>query len=403
MYMPIFGCKGIMSNYIYNDNFEDQGPEHINVIYTGQQKKRTPVTLIVCTVLIVFSGLMFLAGGVFNFVASKVAKNNVPVIQINNGSESNADTDASMLSSSGSLTGTIKNVKDSVVEIKSVANGAGLGSGVIVGGPPEGISYGERCYYIMTNAHVVQGEYTNMYIPVKVVLTDGTAYATELCEFDAKSDIAILKIKEPNKTLCVATWANSKSELQLGEQVVAIGNPLGELGGTVTVGHLSALSREISVSGNKMKLLQFDAAVNRGNSGGGLFNAKGELIGIVNAKIVDTEVEGIGFAIPYTEAYDIFIELVQYGYVKGRPTIGASFVTDKNKIVVYETDSKSALQVGDIIKEIKVNENEGFVTVTAQSLQEILNNMEIDDSFELKIQRGYREIIIKITVYEYSK
>ncbi len=394
-----------MSNYIYNDNFEDQGPEHINVYYTGKAKKHTPVALIVCTVLIVLAGVMVLGGGIFNYASAKIASKNTPTIEIleSPAYESNQNSAKPLTNNTSEsiLVNVIASVKDSVVEISSASTGAGKGSGVIVG--KFGTDLGEKGYYIITNAHVIQGSYTNMYIPVNVVLNDGTKYDTEVCEFDAKSDIAILKISEQSKELTVATWANEKTELLLGEQVIAIGNPLGVLGGTVTIGHLSALSREILVDGNTMNLLQIDAAVNPGNSGGGLFNTRGELIGIVNAKISDTDVEGIGFAIPHTEAYKSFLDLVQYGYVTGRPTIGADFVTDRlGNIVVYNAEDKSALKSGDIIRAVRLSGSDTFIPVTVQGLQELVNNMEIDDTFELRIQRGYKDLIIEITVYEYT-
>ena len=112
----------------------------------------------------------------------------------------------------------------------------------------------------------------------------------------------------------------------MGEGVIAIGNPLGELGGTVTNGIVSALAREVEIDGQAMTLLQTNAAVNPGNSGGGLFNMKGELIGVVNAKSGGDNVENIGFAIPIDAAYDIACELITHGYVTGRVELGLSLV-----------------------------------------------------------------------------
>ena len=119
-------------------------------------------------------------------------------------------------------------------------------------------------------------------------------------------------------------------ELKVGQEVVAVGNPLGELGGTVTNGIISALSRDVNIEGTEMTLIQTNAAVNPGNSGGGLFNMYGELIGIVNAKSTTsssgTSVEGIAFAIPVNTAVKVSTELVNYGYVRGKVMLGISYI-----------------------------------------------------------------------------
>jgi serine protease Do len=114
-----------------------------------------------------------------------------------------------------------------------------------------------------------------------------------------------------------ATWGDSDA-LVVGELAVAIGNPLGKLGGTVTEGVISALSRDIEIDRHSMNLLQTSAAVNPGNSGGGLFNSRGELIGIVNAKSSGADIEGLGFAIPSNTAISVVADLIQHGHVQGR-------------------------------------------------------------------------------------
>lgn len=389
-----------MSNFIFNDNFDDQGREPIRVFYNQTAKKRTPVALFVCTALIVIAGLMFLLGGAFNLISSKVESNAPEISNTISYVSNDVRGTTTTLSGDESRVDVIARIKDSVVEISTASGSAG--SGVIVGEFSD--DNGGRGYLVITNAHVVQSGNQNMYVNSYVTLTDGTKYQTQMCGFDTKSDIAVLKIYESNRYLPVATWANNESKLNVGESVIVIGNPLGVLGGSVTNGYLSALDREIKVDGHKMNLLQTDAAVNPGNSGGGLFNLNGELIGIVNAKIVDEDIEGIGFAIPYDDAYKAYYDLTNYGYIKGRPTVGADWGTNyRGYVEVYNAESKSELKDGDIIRAVRVNGSGAFVEVTASSLTNLVSEMEIGDTFELKVQRGAFSIIVKVTVYEYTE
>ncbi len=185
---------------------------------------------------------------------------------------------------------------------------SGAGSGVIL----------TQDGYIITCAHVVSGAST-----VTVKLTTGDSYAATVVGSDSQTDIAVLKIDVTE--LPCAVLGNSDS-LRVGETAVAIGNPLGSLGGTVTSGIISALDRQVQIDGQSYTLLQTSAAINPGNSGGGLFNSQGQLIGIVNAKSSGSDIEGLGFAIPVNDAMDVAEQLMQYGYVKGRPALGVSVV-----------------------------------------------------------------------------
>ncbi|MDL2236176.1 trypsin-like peptidase domain-containing protein [Christensenellaceae bacterium OttesenSCG-928-L17] len=180
----------------------------------------------------------------------------------------------------------------------------GSGSGVIV------TSDG----YIVTNNHVVSGADT-----ITVYLYDDTEYVATLVATDEKSDLAVIKIEATG--LHAATMGDSDA-LQVGADVVAIGNPLGELRGSATSGIISALSRTIVVEDQQMTLLQTDAAVNPGNSGGGLFNSNGELVGIINAKVSSSSTEGLGFAIPVNSVKQVVADLMDLGYVSGRAYLG---------------------------------------------------------------------------------
>ena len=186
---------------------------------------------------------------------------------------------------------------------------SGAGSGVLIGE-----NEAENKSYIITNYHVIDGA-----DQIVVRLRNGKEYeAIALCG-DADFDIAVLTISVGG--LSYATLGSSKN-LQVGEEVVAIGNPLGQLGGTVTDGIISALDRNVIIDHHRMTLLQTNAAINPGNSGGGLFNMAGELIGIVNAKQSQTGIEGLGFAIPIDVAWDVAEDMIQYGYVTGKLQLG---------------------------------------------------------------------------------
>ena len=169
--------------------------------------------------------------------------------------------------------------------------------------------------YIVTNNHVVEGGDS-----IAVTLDDGETYAAELIGTDAKSDIAVLKIEAKN--LPVAEFGDS-SQVEVGEAAIAIGNPLG-LNGTVTAGIISAVDREIQVGSSNMVLLQTDASINPGNSGGALLNEYGQVIGVNSAKISSEDSEGMGFAIPSNTVGPIVEELIDKGYVSGRPLTGIS-------------------------------------------------------------------------------
>lgn len=179
---------------------------------------------------------------------------------------------------------------------------SGAGSGVIISGSG----------HIITNYHVIEGTDAEN---ITVTLYDGQSFKAEWVRGDAVTDTAIIKI---NAETANAAVIGRSDTVQAGQEVIAIGNPLGKLGGSVTKGVISAVEREITVDSQTMTLLQIDASVNPGNSGGGLFNMYGVLIGIVNAKSVAEDVEGIGFAIPIDTAYGVAEDLMQLGYVDGR-------------------------------------------------------------------------------------
>lgn len=271
---------------------------------------------------------------------------------------------------------------------------SGAGSGVIISS--DGL--------IITNNHVVSGANS-----IKVTLKDGTSYDAKLIGTDADSDIAVIKIEATD--LPCALVGNSDS-LKVGQEVVAIGNPLGNLGGTVTNGIISALEREVNIEGTEMTLLQTNAAVNPGNSGGGLFNMYGELIGIVNAKSSTTSsgtaVEGIGFAIPVKKATEVATELVNYGYVRGKVMLGITCKDITNALEAMQNGVNEAglyVLTSEFTDELKrgdriVGIDDKQVTYMAD-LKAFLKDYKVGDEVTIKIVRGGQYYDIKVTLQEY--
>ena len=274
----------------------------------------------------------------------------------------------------------------------------GSGSGVII------TSDG----YIATCAHVVDGAKN-----LTVTLNDDTTYEAKVIGSDARNDIAIIKIEAEN--LVPATLGDS-SMLTVGEDVIAIGNPLGELRGTATSGIISAVKRTITVEDNEMELIQTDAAISPGNSGGGLFNASGKLIGIVNAKVSSSDAEGLGFAIPINSVYKEINDLLNYGYVTGRAYLGVYtqdvtmrsdfgyFMFDSGtscvQIADVEADSaaeRAGLKAGDLI--LKIDDR----TVSSNSdLSDAIAKYNAGDTATLTIQRNGSQQEVQVTFGEYK-
>ena len=267
---------------------------------------------------------------------------------------------------------------------------SGAGSGVII--TADG--------YIVTNNHVIDGASN-----ITVRLKNGNEYKAELIGTDADTDLAVIKVSA-EETLPPAVFGNS-DVLRVGQQVVAVGNPLGSLGGTVTTGIISALDREVTVEGKKMNLLQTDTAVNPGNSGGGLFNLKGELIGVVNAKSSGSDVEGLGFAIPAVTAAKTVSELIEYGYVKGRVDLGLVLIdiSDSmtamyyrvNTLGCYVSSSKytDELKQGDRI--IAINDTE---VVYSDDILELKNDMSVGDTVIGTVVRNGKTLDVEFVCRE---
>ena len=375
------------------------------------------------TASVLLLSLGFASGSIY----SAFSKNHVNVDAQNTVSESSNNSILTTSSNSTSTTitadsttshsikGIVKSCADSVVEITIETTQSvysykytteGNGSGVII----------SEDGYILTNNHVIEGANK-----IQVRLRDGTEYEAKLIGNDSKTDTAVIKIEATGLKYAVL---GDSSKLEVGDLAVVIGNPLGELGGTVTSGIISALEREITISGKKMNLIQTDAGVNPGNSGGGLFNANGELVGIVTAKSSGIDVENLGFAIPINDIKSVVDDLVANGYATNRAFLGVML-----KDTAYSTNSpyggygslfnmfysqvqygayvesvvedspaeKCGIKSGDII--VSVN---GNVVSTAAEVTAEVTNCSVGDEIEIGIIRDNKTKTVKVKLTEYK-
>ncbi|MDR1603612.1 MAG: trypsin-like peptidase domain-containing protein [Gracilibacteraceae bacterium] len=270
----------------------------------------------------------------------------------------------------------------------------GAGSGVVVSADG----------YIATNNHVVSDARK-----ITVRLSDGETYEARLIGTDAKTDIAIIKIEASALTPVVF---GDSTQLQVGDPAVVVGNPLGQLGGTVTSGIISALDRSITLDNQSMRLLQTDAAVNPGNSGGGLFNAYGELVGIVVAKTAGSGVEGLGFAIPTREAEPVIESIMNYGFVKGRVYLGVN-LTDINAFSYQFQNMPPGLYVTSVVPNSPADQagfraydhiiRAGDTEITNYAdLQTFLQGCAVGDEVTFRVNRDDKEVELRTVLGEYT-
>ena len=250
--------------------------------------------------------------------------------------------------------------------------------------------------YILTNYHVVEDADKGS-LPVTVMLHDGTSYEGRIVGKEEVNDLAVLKIEATG--LQAAVLGNS-DEMQVGDEIYVVGNPLGELEFSMSTGHVSALNRSITTEGaSDIPMFQLDAAVNHGNSGGPVYNARGEVVGIVTAKNSGSDVEGLGFAIPSSDAARIAEDLVTKGYVTGKAYLGIWTDERYNAMVAqyynmplgaYVADvsqgsaaEKAGLTAGDIITALD------DVTIESPSdLRSAIRQYNAGDSAELTYYRA---------------
>ena len=250
--------------------------------------------------------------------------------------------------------------------------------------------------YIVTNNHVVAGAQT-----LTVTMTNGEEFEAEIIGADPENDVALIKIDASG--LPVVAVGDSAS-IEVGQQVCAIGNPLGELTNTLTVGYVSALDREINESGTPINMFQTDCAINAGNSGGPIFDMHGNVVGITTAKYSaggsfgQASIEGIGFCVPIDDAMDIVSDLLECGYVKGRASLGISCQAISSTVTQYyhlpvgvyvysvmegSAADKAGVKEGDIITAIDGNETESITELKSQ-----LKNYTAGDTAVLSVYRS---------------
>ena len=265
--------------------------------------------------------------------------------------------------------------------------------------------------YIMTNNHVIEDARTGGY-EVSVLTYDGTEYTADIVGYDKENDIAVLKIDATGLT---PVTMGSADDIVVGDAIYAVGNPLGELNFTMTNGIISATDRTITTDTDSVpiNMFQIDAAVNSGNSGGPVYDAEGEVIGVVTAKTSATGVEGLGFAIPIEDASHIADQLMEYGYVTDRATVGISgytlpdSVADRYGMVpgAYVTNvvadgpaAEAGIQERDIITAVDDQEVAGFTELTA-----IVRTYSVGDTAELTVWRNGETLTVSLTFGESQK
>ncbi|MBQ7671381.1 MAG: trypsin-like peptidase domain-containing protein [Clostridia bacterium] len=410
-YYETRGNEGYGYGYGYRDPNAGYGyaphpaEEHKKAVKEKKKKEKksgrgltTAIIVIICLFTVAASCLM-------GYVGAYLYRKNVGVS--NDTSIIYRSVDTKDDSEAGDVATVAATVADSVVEITTervttsyyygqyITKGAG--SGVIISDNG----------YIITNQHVVADDNDNVADKIVVRLHSGEEYEAKVIGRDEDADIAVIKIEATG--LSAAVWGSS-DDLVAGEQIVVVGNPLGKLGGSIATGVIGALSREITIDGIKMNLIQLDAHINPGNSGGGVFNLKGELVGIVNAKSSGEMVEGLGFAIPEKDALSAAEQLIQYGYVKGKPYLGVTFYTANNSswfstststtLYVYSCDeglNDDVLKYGDQIETIN-----GQKVTTVTEVKAAISKCAIGDKVSCTLVRNGKTMEVELEIFEYK-
>ena len=257
--------------------------------------------------------------------------------------------------------------------------------------------------YLVTNAHVIESVLADESMSVKITVPGyDEEIAADIVGSDERTDIAVLKLRDEH--VYNAVTLGDSDLLRTGELAVAIGNPLGTLEGTVTVGVISATGREMNNNGYLMELIQTDASINSGNSGGPLINSFGEVIGVTNAKM--SSAEGLGFAIPITPIKSVIESLINYGYVANRPYLGITVTTisegDYNGAVpgiyVAELDAAgpgtdAGLEVGD-----RLISMDGVEITGSNDIIGVRDSHAVCDTIEVVVERNGAELSLELTI-----
>lgn len=390
-----------------NSNRPPQVPGSQNI--RAPRKKGNGKIYAICTAIAI-SGVLLSGGAAYagtRFAASQ-AQENAPVSSLNGNSTSGSG------SSNGSsnvnvhvidVSSVVSRIRPSVVEITTevVSSGNSLFQQYISEGAGSGVILTEDGY-IVTNDHVIADAAS-----ITVKTYDGQEFPATLVGTDPATDIAVIKVEADN---LVPAEIGSSDDIEVGEPAIAVGNPLGSLGGTVTTGVISAVGREITIENETMTLLQTDAAINPGNSGGGLFDVDGKLIGVVNAKQSASGIEGLGFAIPITDVEPIIEDLKTNGHVTSRPYLNVS-LQDIPADSYYMSGSRESLEAGVYIVQVvpggaaekaglevgdRIVSFDGESVESVSSLKNDLRRHAIGDEVEIVIDRQGQEETLHITL-----
>ncbi|WP_329381353.1 S1C family serine protease [Anaerofustis butyriciformans] len=359
---------------------------------SNKKRRNAAFALIVVAMMTTSTCLGFVGGVVANKYLATNKADGVTSTEIPVASTSSGDSTEMNVST------VVKAVQSSVVSIEcqseSEANRYSFGESATTTSAGSGVIITSDGY-IATNNHVVEGA-----SKITVTTADSKSYTAKLVGRDEQTDIAVLKIEATG--LKNATLGKSSS-LEVGDEVVAIGNPLGELSGTVTNGIVSALNREVTIENETMSLIQTNASINAGNSGGGLFDKNGLLVGVVNAKASGENVEGLGFAIPIDTAKEVIEQIMDYGYVKGRVTSGLTLIDILDKqtamqygvnelgVYIYSVEEgsnaeKAGLKSGYIITAVNDTKVE-----SASDFKAVINKLEVGDTIKVTVSNGINQ------------
>ncbi len=439
---PSDGTYSMKGEDLVKDDLAPTAPEYSTVIADGdgsinyapaedtatqkekKTKKKSGGKILFAAACIVLSLVCGFAGATLsNFFFTPEVQDNVPSNNNNDGAviidrvvehvESSSEGSALTYTDVENLVG------DSVVAITTEHKVTSFWQEYVTSGAGSGVVISEDGY-IITNNHVISSTETSFYgtttsyaDKITVSLKNGETYEATIIGGAADADIAVIKIEAKDGEKFVSAKFADSDKLKVGEEVIAIGNPLGELSGTTTNGIISALAREVTIENVKMNLLQTNAAINPGNSGGGLFNMSGELVGVVNAKSSGTGIEGLGFAIPSNDAYNVATEIIEKGgdvtntaSVKiGITTLNIFTAADAKKynvnaygVYIYEVEegfNDDVLKGGDRI--VAVND----IEITAgKDVVDIVRASNAGDKLDFLIYRDGKIKNVEVTVFE---
>ena len=357
----------------------------------------------VVAAIALFCGGLFLGSsqlGSTNSSSASSSNQNLPTLTI---SSTPSKDGSSSSSADGVLSGEeiYQKLNDSIVAIQSADQSgqvASSGSGVVM----------SEDGYIITNVHVIVDENTGEPMSnISVLFADGSQLTASVVGSDDQTDLAVLKV-EPTSTLTPAEFGDS-DQLQVGEDAYAIGSPGGvQLANSMTSGIISAINRDITVNDRVMSLIQTNVTINPGNSGGALINKYGQVVGITSAKLGISYYEGLGFAIPINSAKEIVDELIQNGYISGRPSIGITGRNISEQMAQYRNlpqgveiasiDSRAdastqGLQAGDVITAVN-----GTTITTMDEINVIKEDMQAGDKLTLTVYRPSQQKSMNVTI-----